>query len=59
MQDYVQQESEFQAGIPPRLVSVFYSMFDPDKGPQVVFDVPEGFIISKYIVPTPALCGHF
>ncbi|CAG8627576.1 13791_t:CDS:2, partial [Cetraspora pellucida] len=42
--DYAQQESEFQAGIPPRLVSVFYSVFDPDKGPQVVFDVPEGYI---------------
>ncbi|CAG8597464.1 8781_t:CDS:2, partial [Racocetra fulgida] len=83
--DYAQQESEFQAGIPPRLVSVFYSVFDPDIGPKVVFEVPEGSIkpkiasevpegtikptasstpiidfhsISKYIVPTPPLCGH-
>ncbi|CAG8474225.1 36861_t:CDS:2, partial [Racocetra persica] len=83
--DYAQQESEFQAGIPPRLVSVFYSVFDPEIGPKVVFEVPEGPIkpkiasevpegsnkptasstplidfhsISKYIVPTPPLCGH-
>jgi len=72
MQDYAQQESEFQAGIPPRLVSVFYSVFDSNKGPKVVFEVPEGSIISteistsiidfdsisEYIIPKPQLCGH-
>src|SRR5690348_11373622 len=72
MQDYTQQENEFQAGIPPRLISVFYSVFDPDKGPKVVFEVPEGYInpadksipiidfdsISEYIIPKPQLCGH-
>ncbi|CAG8494827.1 12101_t:CDS:2 [Funneliformis caledonium] len=72
MQDYAQQESEFQAGIPPRLVSVFYSAFDPKTGPKVVFEVPEGSIIptenstpiidfdsiSEYIIPKPPLCGH-
>ena len=73
MQDYdAQQESEFQAGIPPRLVSVFYSVFDQYKGPIVIFEVPEGSTIptekstpiidfdsiSEYIIPKPALCGH-
>src|SRR5436190_20028427 len=72
MQDYAQQESEFQAGIPPRLVSVFYSVFDENLGPKVIFEVPEGSIIptdkstpiiefdsiSEYIIPKPQLCGH-
>jgi nitrogen permease regulator 2-like protein len=72
MQDYAQQESEFQAGIPPRLVSVFYSVFDQNLGPKVIFEVPEGSIIpkgnsppiidfdsiSEYIIPKPQLCGH-
>ncbi|CAG8527308.1 7052_t:CDS:2, partial [Acaulospora colombiana] len=72
MQDQKQQESEFQAGIPPRLVSVFYSVFDDDKGPIVLHEVPEGSIIqtesstpiidfnsiSDYIIPKVELCGH-
>nr|CAG8534991.1 14023_t:CDS:2 [Entrophospora candida] len=72
MQDYAQQEKEFHAGIPPRLVSVFYTIFDEEKGPKVVFEVPEGSIIptesstpiidfdsiSEYIIPKPKLCGH-
>jgi hypothetical protein len=72
MQDYAQQESDFQAGIPPRLISIFYSVFDPSKGPMVVFEVPEGSIIStetstsiidfdsisEYIIPKQQLCGH-
>lgn len=72
MQDYAQQESDFQAGIPPRLISIFYSVFDLNKGPKVVFEVPEGSIIStemstsiidfdsisEYIIPKQQLCGH-
>ncbi|CAG8499748.1 2654_t:CDS:2 [Diversispora eburnea] len=72
MQDYAQQENEFQAGIPPRLVSIFYSVFDATRGPKVVFEVPEGSIIpregttpiidfdsiSEYVIPKTQLCGH-
>ncbi|CAG8704459.1 10874_t:CDS:2, partial [Acaulospora morrowiae] len=72
MQDQKQQESEFQAGIPPRLIAIFYAIFDDDRGPTVSLEVPEGSIlpikssnpiidfesISEYIIPKKELCGH-
>ncbi|KAG9303557.1 hypothetical protein G9A89_018453 [Geosiphon pyriformis] len=74
MEDYARKESEFQAGIPPRLVSVFYAVFDDVQGPKVVYEVPEGSIIPnsesntqpiidfdsvyEYIIPKESLCGH-
>ncbi|KAL1923629.1 uncharacterized protein VTP21DRAFT_8609 [Calcarisporiella thermophila] len=53
----------------PRLLSVFYAEFHPDKGPKVLYEVPEGSVlptpnitplvdfdsISEYIVPKEEL----
>ncbi|CAG8589162.1 7828_t:CDS:2 [Ambispora leptoticha] len=74
MEDYARKESEFQAGIPPRLVSIFYAVFDVHKGPKVIYEVPEGSIIpnpestkqpildfssiSDYIIPKEPLSKH-
>ncbi|CAG8444558.1 392_t:CDS:2 [Ambispora gerdemannii] len=74
MEDYARKESEFQAGIPPRLVSIFYAVFHEKQGPKVIYEVPEGSIlptsestkqpildfnsISEYIIPKDSLAGH-
>jgi hypothetical protein len=58
----------------PRILSVFYSVFDVDHGPKIVFQCPEGLIatpatansaslfnfddISRYVIPPSPLCGR-
>ncbi|KAF9115700.1 Nitrogen permease regulator 2 [Mortierella sp. AM989] len=53
----------------PRLLSIFYCTFDPTQGPKVLYEVPEGSILSKssplvdfdsiseYLIPKPELCS--
>ncbi|KAF8979143.1 Nitrogen permease regulator 2 [Entomortierella lignicola] len=53
----------------PRLLSIFYSTFDPIQGPKVLYEVPEGSILSKnsplvdfdsiseYLIPKAELCS--
>jgi hypothetical protein len=56
----------------PRLVAVFFAVFDPSQGPRVVLDVPTGAVTqpcpesglslfeltSDYLIPKRALCGR-
>ncbi|KAI8603722.1 nitrogen permease regulator 2 [Dissophora ornata] len=53
----------------PRLLSIFYCTFHPDQGPKVLYEVPEGSILSKtsplvdfdsiseYLIPKVELCS--
>ncbi|KAF9439036.1 Nitrogen permease regulator 2 [Entomortierella beljakovae] len=53
----------------PRLLSIFYSTFHPIQGPKVLYEVPEGSILSKtsplvdfdsiseYLIPKVELCS--
>ncbi|CAG8517213.1 7666_t:CDS:2 [Paraglomus occultum] len=72
MSDYIRIGADYRVSTPPRLVSVFFTMFDDDLGRSLLYEVPEGSIkslpnstplinfssISEYIIPKPDLCGH-
>lgn len=55
----------------PQILAIFYAEFHPIQGPQVLFEVPEGFATSKqsslsvdfdsfseYIIPKSGLCNR-
>lgn len=56
----------------PRLVAVFFSIFDNHSGPQLQYEVPEDTVsqrspdepslfeltASDYVIPKEGLCGH-
>ena len=70
--DYIRIGTDYRVGTPPRLVSVFFTMFDEELGPSLLYEVPEGSIkplpnstplidfssIIEYIIPKADLCGH-
>jgi hypothetical protein len=56
----------------PRLVSVFWAVFDPWSGLRMIYEVPEGAVskplsasgpslfdlTADYVIPRQGLCGH-
>jgi nitrogen permease regulator 2-like protein len=72
MSDYIRIGVDHQVTTPPRLIAVFFSIFDIKIGPRLIFEAPEGSLkplpnstslinfssISDYIIPKPHLCGR-
>jgi hypothetical protein len=47
-------EAHIDESFLPRIQSIFYAVFDPVKGPQIVFQVPEDAITTSHHFPYPA-----
>ncbi|GAA98180.1 uncharacterized protein L969DRAFT_16034 [Mixia osmundae IAM 14324] len=55
---YNDNTNENKSGVPeflPRLVAVFFAIFDPNVGPKIVHDVPEGFMSRPAFPSSPPL----